>query len=282
VSAQNKKKRLQPGKLYGAGETIYAPRYGFTSIIPDRWKGTLPRDMEIFLLLPDTTSIGGEIYTFASEKNNIESLQKHWMQGMNFSESIKIKATQVDLQNDMISSELVPDGQSVNTANKGFAAARCSEFGYCITCLAIGPSQFYEDMKVAVKYFIVKASFTQPSNISMYVDFSWKEFLSDKMLITLAGMDGSQSGSKENIFHMCSDGSFTGKIKKTGLMKEFDSKYKGKQSGTWSTESIGEAGILKLTFKKLPPVELNVSIKDDKILIAGERYFAADSDKCKK
>ena len=60
ANAQSKK-RLQPGKLYEPGEKIYAPRYGVNTVIPDGWEGTLPREMEIFLLMPNTTEYGGEV-----------------------------------------------------------------------------------------------------------------------------------------------------------------------------------------------------------------------------
>ena len=171
----------------------------------------------------------------------------------------------------------------VNTSTTGFAMARCGPFSKCITCIGIGPKQTYDQMKSAVESFMSKASFTEPSNVSIYVDFDWKEFLSDKALISLSAMQGaSGSGTKENEFHLCSDGSFTGRIQKKGAMKQFNEGYKGKQSGTWSTESIGETGTIKLNFKKLPAVELPISIKDEKIFVNDERYFAAESENCKE
>ncbi|WP_254164472.1 hypothetical protein [Chryseosolibacter histidini] len=283
ATAQPEKKRLQPGKLYESGEVIYAPFYGFSSTVPANWKGTLPIDMEIFLLLPDTTGICGEIYTFASEKNDLSSLQKHWLRGVSFSPSIKVRATDITLENDMIMAEVVPEGDAVNTGNKGFAMARCGPFGYCITCLAIGPVQCYDEMKMAVENFMRKALFTQPSDVSIYVDFNWKEFLSNKSLITFSMIEQSSgSGSKENTFNLCGDGTFNGQIKKKGSMKQLNASYKGYQSGSWSTESIGETGVLKLAFKKLPAAELQMSIKDDRIYVNGERYFVAESAKCKQ
>src|SRR5687767_11385620 len=165
---QPQKTRLQPGKLYDAGQTIYAPYYGFTSIVPEYWKGTVPMDMELFLLLPDTISIGGEIYAFGSQKKNLSSLREQWLKGMAFSESIKIRATDIIMQNDALWSEVVPEGDGVNSGNKGFAMARCGPFGYCITTLAIGPTQCFDDMKKAVRQFMDQAEFTEPSDISIY------------------------------------------------------------------------------------------------------------------
>jgi hypothetical protein len=276
-----KPKRLRPGKLYQSGETIYAPRYGFTSVIPEGWEGALPLDTEIFLLLPSPNSTGAEIYTFASDQNDLSRLHDSWLKGVSLSESIRIKAKDIQVQGDMISSQIVPEGNEVNTGTTGFAVARCGAFGKCITSVGIGPRQTYDQMKSAVESFMTEASFTEPSNVSIYVDFDWKEFLSGKALISLSAMQGtSGTGTKENEFHLCSDGSFTGRIQKKGAMKQFNESYKGKQSGTWSTESIGETGIIKLEFKKLPAVELPISIKDEKIFVNNERYFAAVSEKC--
>lgn len=48
--AQKKKVRLQPGKMYEPGETLYAPRFGFIAKVPEGWEGILPRESEVFLL----------------------------------------------------------------------------------------------------------------------------------------------------------------------------------------------------------------------------------------
>jgi hypothetical protein len=274
-------KRLRPGTLYASGEAVYAPRYGFSSVIPDGWEGALPLDTEIFLLMPATNSTGAEIYTFVSEQNELSLLRERWAQGISLSESIRIKATSLTIQGDMISSEVVPEGDMVDTSTKGFAVARCGPFRNCITSLAIGPAHTYEQMKSAVESFMSKASFSEPSSVSIYVDFDWKEFLSGKSLFSLVAMQGaSGEGTKENIFHLCSDGSFKGRIKKKGAMKQFNADYKGDQSGTWSTASVGETGVIKLNFKKLPAVEFPISIKEEKIFVNDERYFAAESTNC--
>jgi hypothetical protein len=193
-----------------------------------------------------------------------------------------MKAVNSVVKGDILMSEVIPDGQAVNTGYKGFAAARCNPDGPCITCLGIGPKQFYDRIKSGVESFMMNASFSAPSNVSIYADFDWKNFLSDKSLIYLERMEsGSESGSKENIFHLCRNGVFKGTIKKKGIMKGMNQDYKGNQSGFWSTSSIGDTGVLKLEFKKLPPVELTLTIKDNQITVNGDRYFVADTDKCK-
>lgn len=280
-NAQSKKKRLQPGKLYEPGEAIYAPRYGFNAVIPEGWEGTLPRDTEMFLLMP-RTEIGGEVFTFSSEKKDIQSLKENWLKGANLSDNIMIKATDVKVDGDMIFSEVVPAGEAVNKGYKGFVAAKCSPYGSCVTCLGIGPVQFFDPLKKAVDSFMRSTTFTEPSNVSIYADFNWKEFLSNKMLIAFMAIESSSgSGTKDNTFHLCKDGTFKAFIKKTGAMKQINPQIKGRQSGTWSTESIGDNGVLKLTFKNQPTVEVPMLIKDEKIFINDERYFAAESEECK-
>jgi len=43
---QNKKCRIEPGRLYEAGETLYAPRFGFTATVPEGWEGMSPVKMK--------------------------------------------------------------------------------------------------------------------------------------------------------------------------------------------------------------------------------------------
>lgn len=275
-------KRLHPGKMYESGEKIHAPRFGFNAEVPSGWQGMLPMDTEIFLLTPNTIDTGGEIFTFVSNKEDLQSIADGWKQGAKLSESLMIVAPgEITRDKDMISSEVVAKGEQVNKGYKGFVTAKCSPFGPCIISLGIAPVQFFSHIKTTVESFMGNASFTQPSTESIYADFNWKEFLTNKMLIAFMATGGeSGRGSKENTFHLCGNGKLKAIIKKKGVMKQFNSRYKGNLAGTWTTESIGEEGILKLNFKKLPSVELPLLIKDEKIFINDERCFAAESDRC--
>jgi hypothetical protein len=278
TTAQSKK-RLQPGKLYEPGHKIYAPRFGFETVVPEGWNGTLPRESEIFLLTRQTINVGGEIFTFASAGGSVEEIRAAWVKGTNLSETIIIKANgNATVNGDMVSAEVISEGEGVNKGYKGYAIARCGPFGHCITSLGIGPIQFFDQIKAAVTSFMTAATFSQPSNVSVYVDFDWKEFLTGKQLVAFAAMEG---GSKENTVHLCPDGSFTAVFDKTGIFKEQNAQYKGKQSGTWTAEGIGEQGKLNLKFNKLPEAQISLAIKDEQISANGERYFAAESDKCK-
>jgi hypothetical protein len=279
VTAQKKKARLQPGKIYETGETLYAPRFGFTAKVPEGWEGILPRESEVFLL-STTTSTYGEIFVFGSEHGDLNTMQKNWNKGVDLSESIRIKAINPTIQDGILSCEITAEGDYVNKGYKGFAIARCSPSGPCVTTLMIAPPQFFESVKNTVTEFMKSSTFEAPSNASPYEDFDWQDFLSNKMLATYAS---AQGGSKETMIHLCKDGSFTANIKKKGFFKEQNPAYKGNLSGQWTAKGDGEKATVQFIFtnKSISPVEVQLTITDEKVMSNGERYFVGNSDKCK-
>src|SRR5688572_12079368 len=130
--AQGKKKRVQPGKMYAAGDTLYAPVFGFTSTVPVGWQGVLPRESEVFLLTT-TTSTYGEIYVFGRGEGDLAVMAENWVKGVDLSETIRIKAVKPVLADGTLSSEVVGEGEYVNKGTKGFAISRCSPNGPCVT-----------------------------------------------------------------------------------------------------------------------------------------------------
>lgn len=278
--SQNKKNRLEPGKLYNAGETIYAPRYGFTATVPADWEGMLPRESEVFLLTP-TGSVFGEIYIYALENMNLTTLKAAWIKGVNLSETIRLKAVNPTLEGDLLFSEGIGEGDKINKGNKAFAVARPTANGACIVAISIMPIQFYEPIKTTLLNFMRSSKLGEPSNASPYADLNWEELLSGKSLITYMYGEG---GSKDTEIDLCKDGSFTATIKKSGFMKNQNADYHGKLSGTWVVDGVGESTKLTFTFtgkKKLAPIEIAVSIQDDKIFANGERYSIGQSLRCK-
>jgi len=277
--AQQKKSRLQPGKMYEPGETLYAPRFGFIAKVPVGWEGVLPRESEVFLLTT-TTATYGEIFVFGREHGDYKSMQDTWIKGVDLSETIRIKAIKPTIQDDLLLSEITAEGEYINKGFKGFVVARCSPSGPCVTTLMTAPVQYYEAVKTTVTEFMKSSTFEAPSNASPYADFDWQDFLSNKVLVTYAS---AQGGSKENMIHLCKDGSFTATLKKKGFFKEQNPAYKGNLSGQWSAKGDGEKATLQFIFsnKSLSPVEVPLTINDEKVMSNGERYFVGKSDKCK-
>jgi hypothetical protein len=179
----------------------------------------------------------------------------------------------------MIEGEAVATGQSINKSFRGYAIAKCSKFGPCISALMVCPAQFYEEGKKTVKSLMESSSFGEPSDASPYVDFDWKEFLSGKMLMTYLVVE---SASRDTKIHLCKDGTFLADIRKKGLMKDYNPQYKGKLKGSWTVNGLGDQTKLTLTFDKgQSPLEATLTIKDEKIYTNGERYYAGYSDYCK-
>src|SRR5882672_7931436 len=88
--AQNKKSRLQPGRLYEGGETLFAPRFGFTAKVPDGWQGLLPEGSEVFSL-SSMTAVFGEMYVFGREQGDLNSMKAAWAKGFDLTETIRLK-----------------------------------------------------------------------------------------------------------------------------------------------------------------------------------------------
>lgn len=116
ASAQKKKNRVQPGRIYAAGESMYAPRFGFGATVPTGWEGLLPRESEVFLLTT-TTSTYGEIFVFGREQGDLNTLQSTWTKGVALSETIKLKANNASQQDGMLTADVVATGEFIN---KGF------------------------------------------------------------------------------------------------------------------------------------------------------------------
>lgn len=278
--AQNKKNRLQPGRLYEPGETLYAPRFGFSAKVPEGWEGMLPRETEVFLLMT-TTETYGEVFMFGREKGDLHSMRDAWMKGFELSESMRLKATAPAITDEMLMGEVVIEGEYINKSYRGFAVAKCSPSGPCITTLMVAPELYYEAVKATVVQVMRASSFEPPSTASPYADFDWNEFLSNKVLVTY-GFE--QGGSKESEIHLCADGTFSADIKKTGFMKNQNPEYKGRSAGKWTVTGTGPSATIQFAFsgkKSLPALEAPVQIEDEKVLSNGERYFVGQSDKCK-
>lgn len=278
--AQKKKNRIEPGRMYSAGEKLYAPLFGFTASVPQGWEGMLPRESEVFLLTSTRTDLFGEIYVFGRESGTLSVMAEVWARGFELSESIRMKAVKPEIKEGMLSSEVVAVGEYVNSQNKGFAAARCSPNGPCVIALMVAPSQFYDSIKKTVVQFMTSGTFEAPSTASPYADFDWKEFLSNKVVSTYAAVKG---GTKESLIHLCADGTFQSNIKKSGILKNQNPAYKGKLAGKWSVTGTGENATIQFTFDKkdLAPIEALLKLKDEKVYSNSERYFVGKSDKCK-
>lgn len=275
--AQNLKNRIQPGKMYNAGDSLYAPRYGLSAKIPQGWVGVLPRETEVFLL-NSATGTFGEIFVFGREKVDLIQLAETWKAGVNVSETVRLKATDPTIEGDLLYAHTEAVGNYLPPKNyRAFAATRCGEA--CITVLAISLEENAEMASQSALEFLKTAILTTPKEIDPYESFDWKEFLSGKLLIAYEGFVGGKQQTKVTL---CEDGSFRAQISKKGMMKDSNPDYKGGMKGIWTVEGKNSEATLTFTFEKkdLAPFVANLKFVDEELYVNGERHYASQSEKC--
>jgi hypothetical protein len=269
--------RLRPGQMYEPGKVVYAPRYGLKSKIPEGWEGTLPRETEVFLLMPISV-ISGEIYVWGTENDSPDQLKKRWMTGMKMGSGVTLKAAgPIGQRGQAITAEGELQGATNTNQRKIYAEARCSEFGICVTYILLAENG-YDQAKAALQAFVDQSTFDQPRDVSIYEGFDWQKFLTDRELITY---ESNETAKKVNEVHLCHDGTFYSEIKRKGLMKGDVKPYQGKKKGTWSV-APGQRSVLVLVFEKAPKAEIGLYIEDDKVYANGTRHFVAYSERCLK
>ncbi len=277
LSAQNLKNRIQPGKMYSAGDSIYTPRYGFSGVIPQGWVGVLPRETEVFLLNSNTGTFG-EIFVFGREKVDLNQLAETWKAGVAVSETITLKATDPTIEGDLLYAHAEAAGNYLPPKNyRAFAATRCGEL--CITVLAISLEENAETVNASALDFLKIASLSTPKEVDPYEGFDWKSFLAGKLLISYEGFTGGKQETKVNL---CEDGSFRANISKKGMMKDSNPDYKGTMKGYWTVNGKNGEATLTFTFEKkdLPPFVANLKFIEEVLYINGERHYASQTEKC--
>ncbi|HEY5748782.1 MAG TPA: hypothetical protein VIU12_22085 [Chryseolinea sp.] len=278
--AQLPSNRIKPATMYHAGDTVRSPRLGVVTQIPQGWSGVLPRDTEVFLLMPESNTVG-EIYVVVNEKMDMERQKKRWEAGTELSPGITLQPQSAITARgtDVISATGKITGANTNQQAKIYAEAKCSPLGFCITYLATSDAQHIENVKKTLQTFVDNTVFQQPSTESPYAHFNWKKFLDGKILLAM-GYDANSKRIDE--VDLCADGSFRSDITRTGIFKGQAKGYQGKKRGTWQVASRGEKATITFTFEKnLPDVDIELEARDEEIYIKGTRYFVGDSERCK-
>lgn len=274
---QNLKNRIQPGRMYSAGDSIYTPRYGFSGVIPQGWVGVLPRETEVFLLNSSTGTFG-EIFVFGREKTDLAQLAETWKSGVNISETVTLKATDPKIEGDLLFAHVEAAGNYLPPKNyRAFAATRCGDA--CLTVLAISLEENAEMASASALEFLKTALLSTPREVDPYEGFDWKGFLSGKLLISYEGfIDGKQ----QTKINLCEDGSFRAAVSKKGIMKDNNPDYKGTMKGQWTVEGKNSEAVLTFTFEKkdLAPFVVNLKFVEEELYANGERHYASQTEKC--
>ncbi len=269
-------KTITPGEVYNPGEEIYTPTLGFKAKVPQGWMGTLPQGSTLFLL-SSLKGLDASIYLLG-DTTNFEQIKAGWITGLELKEGRVLKSDgNFVLKGDLLTSGVILTGTDQHVT-KGFIAARCGEFGRCVSALLIGKEKHVSEMEKSVHEFLESVVFVDPVITKPYEGFYWKQFLTNKKLMHHGNKLGTKS---ENEVFLCQDGTFMSKLKRTGVVKGDIGKYKGKHKGTWSTSSFGATGVLTLNFNKLPAVEVDLLIKDEQIYLNNKRHVVLAAVMCK-
>ena len=281
LHAQLPSNRIKPAVMYHAGDTVRSPRLGVQALIPEGWAGVLPRDTEVFLMMPQDNTIG-EIYVVVNEKMDLQGQMKRWQAGMELSEGLILEPDGEITKRgpEVISAVGKATGAGANNSQlKVYTEAKCSPYGFCIVFLSTSDALNFDKVKKTVQTIVDGTVFQAPSNESPYKNFDWKKFLSGKIILAM----GYEANSKKiDEVDLCADGTFNSKITRTGTFKGQAKGYEGKKQGTWDVKSNGEKATITLTFSKLPPVDVELVAKDEEIYINGTRHFAGESVLCQK
>jgi hypothetical protein len=268
--------KLMPSKRYSSGEVLYGAKTGVKSVVPQGWSGMLPRDSEVFLLLPEDGS-NGEIYITASENLSEEQVKKNMIAGLELGNGNVLKSDgMIFTRGKSIASQIVLTQKTSD--DKGYIETQCGPFGVCISATLFAAPQDFDKLQKSLYEFMDAISWVEPNLEADYGDFSWHEYLSGKHLLNY---DYVPNAKAENDIWLCADGTFTTKLKRGGLLKDEVQSYKGTKKGTWTTLSTGQNGLLTLNYDKLPPLEVVLKIDEDRIFLNEKRHFVMKATVCK-
>lgn len=272
-------KRIKPGTLYGGGDVVRSPRYGMQTRIPQGWRGVLPQNTEVFIMVVPNDADKGQVFVLVNENDTPATVRTKFEQGINLAENLKLApAGDVTERGEAIAAEFKLEGKKKNKGDRYYAESRCHPKGTgCLVVLLTGSAVSFEAGKAAVMEIMDQTKFMEPSSESPYTDFDWKKFLDNKVMVNFAF---THDKKKENTMTLCADGTFHSKFKSSELMNGNAKAYMGKKAGTWSVTGKGESTTLVLSFRGLEALNVTLSMRDEKVFANDQRYFVGENDNC--
>jgi hypothetical protein len=279
VWAQLPSNRVSPGVMHYAGDTVRSIRLGLYTIIPAGWKGVLPRDTEVVVLVPEENS-SSTIYAVLNEHMTLAQQKISMQTGFELADGLTMtpEGTVTQRGSDIIATNAKLSGEKANKQAKFYIESKCNPVGYCLAFVLSAGAADMEKGKAALQKLVDNTTFQDMSHISPFARFDWKEFLSNKILLRF---NHDASGKQEDELNLCKDGTFKSRITRSGGFDVPTRQYEGKNNGTWSVVKNDSKATITLTFKKLKPITLQLEAKDEEIYVNGQRYFVGESETCK-
>lgn len=270
--------RISPGVMYYSGDTVRSIRLGLSSIVPSGWKGVLPRDTEVVVLVPEENS-SATIYAVLNENMTLAQQKINLEKGFELADGLTMVPDGMVTQRteEVLSTSARLTGEKANPQAKFYVESKCNPAGYCLVYVLSADARDLEKGKTALKQLVDQTSFEDMSHVSPFARFDWKAFLSNKILLRFRR---DATGKQEDELDLCQDGTFRSRLTRSGQFQVPSKQYTGKNSGTWSVEGHNDQATVTLTFRKLKPITIQLQARDEQILVNGHRYFVGESDSC--
>ena len=277
--AQLPSDRVLPGVMHYAGDTIQSIRLGLYTIIPAGWKGVLPRDTEVAVLVPEQTT-SASIYVLVNENMTLAQQKINLEKGFSLADGLNMTPDGQVTQrgSEVLSTNARLTGEKANKQAKFYVEAKCNPVGYCLAFVLSADAPDMEKGKLALQQLVDNTVFQDMSHVSPYAGFDWKNFVSNKILLRFRQ---DASGKQEDELDLCKDGTFKAKITRSGDFKIPSKQYEGRNAGTWTIAGKNNKATITLSFKKLKPISIELEARDQEIYVNGNRYFVGESETCK-
>ena len=267
---------VEVGILYQPGDSIYGPKNGVMTSMPEGWVGGVPEGAELFIM-ESLKHTDAQIYARANP-DDLTSKVERWKSGVRLSRALDIQLTgEITIQDNLISAEFK---NNANPNSRLYAEAKCGEYGSCFVLFLMAWKDSYEAAKTDLSKMMKNTALVEPYLQNLHDNFDWSEFLNEKYLYSYL-YDGVQQ--KSNNLWLCPDNTFKLELKRKGAaIVKNNRKYYGKTSGSWSVEGMGPKSKVTLDFNKdLDPVTFEIEIRVNKIYINGDRHFTVKNNDCK-
>lgn len=265
---------IQPGKMYKGGDQIYAPFTGTLLTIPEHWRGYGTLETEMLTLSSDTSDASLRIFTV---EDNLVSIKNSLPMGIELAKGAEIKPTgEITFDDNILSTELY---MTNNPNISGYFFVKCGEYGNCVGFLFGAQTNKHQLYLKGLNQMLQEVSLQQPSMKELGENFNWAQELNGQYLFHY---ESNNSGIMGNQLWLCSDGSFTAKLKRKGMFNDkSQKKIKGNHSGTYSFKGVGPTGTLVLYFPKFKEERtFSTELKLGEVYIEGIKYFKAVHNKC--
>ena len=265
--AQN---RVRPGILYHPGDTIAAPLYGIEAQIPEGWYGLLPQDAELFLLTSSKDN-DSRVFVRASD-NTYENLQQGWKEGLVLTENLQIVVNDsIKYRGEVMYADVDIIGKLPRNY-KAYVEAKCGDYGKCVGFFLQAEAGVFEKLKKEMMEMVDQTVLKEPGMTNIYDSFNWEKFLTGKYLVKF-DQRNYKNNRNANELWLNEDGEFRSRVEQKGLIDEEKSEYWGKNKGAWKIEGKGQQATLILSFQKHEPLQIELTIEEDKIYLNDQRYY---------